>query len=275
MSILYKFLSKLPNYIRAFGVFHGLRLLIQIEYPVSNRINLLNYFTVPGYPGKICLRNTVSDHSIFWQCIVQKQYLVSDFYQNEGLLKAYFKLVSEGIKPLIIDCGGNIGLSTLFLAKIYPEAIISVIEPNEENFEMLKLNTAVLGDRVKLFKGGIWNEKCYLHITNPSSGSAAFRVEPVKEVTEGSISAFTIDEISKLGGAEYPFILKIDIEGAQKYLFEKNIDWVGKAHLIMLELDDWLLPWQGTSDAFFKATSQHKFDYIIKGETIFCFRNFY
>ena len=70
------------------------------------------------------------------------------------------------------------------------------------------------------------------------------------------------------------FIVKIDIEGAQKHLFSSNTNWIEHTHLIMLELDDWLLPWQGTSRTFFSALSAYPFDYLIRGEAIFCFRDF-
>jgi len=44
--------------------------------------------------------------------------------------------------------------------------------------------------------------------------------------------------------------------------------------LLTLELDDWLMPWQGTSRSFFRCVSRYAFDYLIGGESIFCFRDF-
>ena len=75
-------------------------------------------------------------------------------------------------------------------------------------------------------------------------------------------------------GVVAPFITKIDIEGAQGAVFRDNTDWVSGTHLIMLELDDWLLPWAGTSRPFLAALSRVPFDNLIRGEIIFCFRDF-
>jgi len=271
---LYKWISKSPNYIRSFGLLHGLRLLFSIEHPVEKKSTLIKKFNVPGYPQAISLRETISDHSIFWQCLVLRQYNLFSFPQSERLMSVYQECVENGHTPLIIDCGGNIGLSTVYLATMFPEAKVYVIEPDDDNFAILKSNSVAFGDRVVALKGGIWNESGHLKIVNPESGSAAFRVEPTAENTREGFRAYTIDEICKMAGVNSPLIVKIDIEGAQKNLFQSNADWLRNTHLIMLELDDWLMPWQGTSRPFFSCISQYPFDYLITGETLFCFRDF-
>jgi len=276
MNFLYKLISKLPNYIRSFGIFHGLRLLFLIEGTVPRRSTITKKYTVPSFPGSIYLRKTISDHSIFWQCIVQRQYDMLQFPQSNRLVFAYQEYVEKGHRPLIIDCGANIGLSTLFLAMLFPKAIIYAVEPDENNFMMLKLNTASLGDRVVALRGGIWYESANLRIVNPESGSASFRVATTTTDDNSSeiIRTYTIDEICALAEASSPLIVKVDIEGSQSNLFRNNTNWVSNTHLIMLELDDWLMPWEGTSRSFFSCVSQYPFDYLISGETIFCFRDY-
>ena len=73
---------------------------------------------------------------------------------------------------------------------------------------------------------------------------------------------------------DFPFIVKIDIEGGQGPLFETNTEWVKDTQLIALELEDWLFPWQGTSRSFFRCISRYSFDYLLGRENIFCFRDF-
>jgi FkbM family methyltransferase len=223
--------------------------------------------------GPIALRRSLPDHSIFWQCVVQRQYDLSRFAQTERLMAAYEAALQRGVTPLIIDCGGNVGLSALHFAHAFPRARIFVIEPDHENCELLRLNTRGVSDRVTVLEGGIWNQIETLQISNPESGSAAFHVAPIAGTPSEGIRAYTVPEICAMAGAAGPFIVKIDIEGAQRALFSSETDWVGQTHLIMLELDDWLLPWQGTSRPFFSCVSKYPFDYLISGETIFCFRD--
>ncbi len=190
-------------------------------------------------------------------------------------MEKYHRLVKSGRKPLIIDCGGNIGLASLWFAAHYPQAQVVVIEPDSGNLELLKLNIAAFGDRITILPGAIWSRSASLKIVNPSAGYAAFRVSEVKDDTElaNSIRGYTVKEIMEYTGGEYPFIVKLDIEGSQSELFRNNTEWVEKTALIILELDDWLFPWQGTSRSFFACVSNYPFEYLISGENIFCFLN--
>lgn len=273
MSIFYRRISKAPNYIKRFGVVHGLRLLMGIERSLPKSAQQTRQYNVPGYPAHIHLRETISDHSIFWQCLVRNQYDIDCFPQSLRLKAAYHEALAKGRRPLIIDCGGNIGLASVWFATQFPEALICTVEPDDNNFAMIEMNTACFGDRVKRLKGGVWHESGWLNIINPQAGSAAFQVAHSLNPSSDSIRAYTIDEICRLMGADELLIAKIDIEGAQASLFKANTDWVGKTNLITLELDDWLLPWGGTSRSFFKCISQYPFDYLLGGESIFCFRD--
>ena len=273
VTTLYRLIAKLPNYVRAFGILHGLRLLLSMELRISENRENCKLYQVPGYPCGIHLRQTISDHAIFWQCLVLRQYDISIFPQSEKIRARYRELVAEGARPVIVDCGGNIGLSALYLAHQFPEAVVVVVEPDEENFEVLRKNTSGLGSRVVSLLGGVWHHGGRLRIVNPESGSAAFRVESVGLDSLEGVDAYTIDDICRRVDAEAPLIAKIDVEGAQMQLFSENTDWVQRTSLIMLELDDWRLPWQGTSQSFFSCVSSYPFDYLLSGETIFCFRH--
>jgi len=45
--------------------------------------------------------------------------------------------------PIIIDCGGNIGMSVLYFAHLYPNAKITVFEPSREVVEILNKNIEI------------------------------------------------------------------------------------------------------------------------------------
>lgn len=274
MSNLYRLISKAPGYVRSFGLLSGVHLLYAIERSLPHKSSTVSEYTLPDFVGKIHLRNQVSDHATFWQCLVQKQYKISEFPQFTRLMETYRDIISSGQTPLIIDCGANIGLATLWYANEFPKAVIVAIEPDEENFSLLKRNVRHLENRVVSLQGAIWPHQDQVRITNPDSGSAAFRVETLLSADPDAIRAYTVEEICEMVNAESPFIVKIDIEGAQQQLFSEGTSWVEKSALIALELDDWQFPWKGTSRPFFSCLSGYPFDYLIKGETIFCFRDF-
>jgi FkbM family methyltransferase len=263
----------MPNYIRRFGLVSGVRLLFQIEKHLPHISSHVRSFDVPGLPAPIHLRDCVGDHAIFWQCIVSNQYDFDRFPQASRLRESYARMVGSGQSPLIIDCGGNVGLATIWFAMALPEAKICVVEPDPENYEMLVRNTEVFGNRVISVHGGVWPEGGQLRIANPGSGPSARQVAVSENTSENSLNAYTIEDLCQISGAESAFIVKIDIEGAQEHLFERNTDWVAKTQLIALELDDWQFPWRGTSRPFFSCVSRYPFDYLLAEESIFCFRD--
>lgn len=273
MSTTFQRLQWSPNFVQRFGPLHGLRLLLQIVKNLPRSSHSVRTFDVPGYPGKVSLRNTIADHATFKQCLVTEQYDFLAFPQAQRLLAKYQLSIAKGHRPLIIDGGANIGLASLWFNRAFPEAQIIAVEPDADNFELLQKNTAHLGDRVTPVYGGLWHRTTQLEIINPNAGAAAFRVGE-RAAPEGSgISAFGIDDLCRRSGNDHPLIVKLDIEGAQGALFSANTDWVARTDLITLELDDWLLPWQGSSHNFFRCLSQYPFDYLLHKESIFCFRD--
>ena len=266
-------LTRLPKYLRRFGLVDGLRLGFEIERRQPVDRTRRNAYRVPRLGAPVNLRRTVADHSIFWQCLVMEQYDIDRFPHSRRLDEAYHAEVMAGRSPVIVDCGANVGLSVLWFARRFPKATIVAVEPDEQNFEMLRANTLHLGDQVRCVCGGVWSERATLKIENPDSGSAAFRVRPVHAGEEGSITAYSVADLRSRGGNGLLLIVKIDIEGSQAALFDANVDWVGEAHLITLELDDWLMPWAGTSRSFFACLSRYPFEYLLGGESVFCFRD--
>lgn len=274
MDLLKRRISWAPNFIRQFGVLGGLRLLFSIERNLPRISENVRRYKVPGYDHPFFLRDTIADHATFKQCLVMQQYDFRKFPQSERLLSDYRAALLRGETPLLIDCGGNVGFATRWFARMFPEARIVVVEPTDQNFKMLTMNTEHLGERVVRLKGGIWNNSARLAITNPDAGSAAFRVEELDMSESEGLRSYTINEICDMQGVSAPFIVKLDIEGAQSALFKSNTDWVPRTHLITLELDDWLMPWQGTSRPFFSCMSRYPFEYLFRDESIFCFRDF-
>jgi FkbM family methyltransferase len=267
-------IARLPNYLRSFGLLHGIRLFLQVGlHRPSGQAAKHRKLRVPGFEAPIILRDTIADHAAFWQCLVKQQYDFSIFPQASNIAQQYQRLLEQGETPLIIDCGGNIGLTTLWLSARFPRARIVTLEPDDDNFALVQANNAHLGERHLPLNGGIWNRSAGLRIINPESGAAAYRVEEVSlNSEEAQIRAYTVDEVCELTGSDEALYVKIDIEGAQAALFESNTDWVTRTWLISVELDDWLFPWQGTSQSLFRTLSRYPFDYLMRDESIFCFR---
>ncbi len=274
MSIAYHRLARAPNYVRSFGLLKGIALLWRVEGALDGKSTTKRKYQIPGFRAPLWLRDTVSDHATFWQNIVKRHYDLSQFPQTARLMESYRGQINAGKRPVIIDGGANIGLSAIWFALHFPHGQILAIEPEEENYTLLSENVAAYGDAVRPIHGGLWPRSESLVISNLESGAAAFRTESAPKSLGRSIRGYTVDELLRIADNSEALIVKLDIEGSQKALFSENTDWIGRTHLIILELDDWQFPWTGTSRPFFQHVAQYPFDYILSGEHICCFRDF-
>jgi len=269
-------LPRVPNYVRRFGWGDGLRLLSQIERRPLPRTGPPRSYSVPGFDHPIWLRESVSDHSIFFQCVTRDHYDLRGYPQHGGLLAAYDAALAAGQTPVIIDGGGNVGLAALGLARAFPRARIVTVEPDPDNYEILRRNVAPLGARVLPVIGGVWSHSTPLVVYNQEAGAAAVRVRPAGPGEEGHVRAYGIADLWEMAGgaAAGPLlVVKLDVEGSQADLFAENTGWLGAAHLVLLELEDYLFPWEGNSRSFFRALADHPYDYIMHGDTMACYRH--
>jgi hypothetical protein len=73
--------------------------------------------------------------------------------------------------------------------------------------------------------------------------------------------------------SDFPFMVKIDIEGGEQDLFESNTDWVEHTAIVVVELHDWLFPRQRTSLPFLRCVSALDRDFVYRGENVFSINN--
>jgi FkbM family methyltransferase len=72
---------------------------------------------------------------------IEAQDLLSLYIENKDIfLKQIYGFTSPKTAPIIIDCGGFIGMSTLYFKKKYPDAKIINFEPDPKIFQILKRN---------------------------------------------------------------------------------------------------------------------------------------
>jgi hypothetical protein len=64
----------------------------------------------------------------------------------------------------------------------------------------------------------------------------------------------------------------IDIEGAEKELFSRNVAWINLFPLLMIELHDWMLCGEAASQTFLNAMAQCRRDFTFYGDTVFSIR---
>jgi FkbM family methyltransferase len=161
----------------------------------------------------------------------------------------------HGDPRLIVDSGANVGFASAMFANRFPNARVVAIEPDSRNCELFRRNCAGYAN-VKLLHAAVWHRAGRVRIENPGEASFLFRVTEGAGDT-GGILALTFPEIIANAGADVIDVLKLDVEGAEKVLFESGGDWLRKVRLIIMELHDGYVP--GCSDAVFKAIESRRY----------------
>jgi FkbM family methyltransferase len=188
----------------------------------------------------------------------------------------YIRNIKNKKKPLIIDCGSNIGSSSNYFSKVFCDSFIVSVEPEVNNFLMIKKNFLVHNSDL-VNKAVSCDSKNYF-----INSSADPRGHYVSDNTDCSkIESVTIEEILGKYNQDIfiPFLIKIDIEGFEENLFSNNFKWIDKFLIIIIEIHDWMLPNKANSHNFLKALTQisieeKKRDLIIFGENLVSIRNF-
>ncbi|MBS1917788.1 MAG: FkbM family methyltransferase [Bacteroidetes bacterium] len=161
-------------------------------------------------------RRDSSDMNVFSSVIVNEEY--------KPVVDEVMRLNESATIKTIIDAGGNVGFATIYFQSFFNDARVIVIEPDSENFDLLQKNTGLLKTKnISLIQKGLWYNDNGLIIDNSFRDGKewSFAVKEINGVkTNGSVVGTTLKQIVDDYKLNKIDILKIDIEGAERFLFE-------------------------------------------------------
>ncbi len=235
--------SRFTGLLKAFGFVEAVRLYASIKFKKSGWIYLKKH------NAKFFLRPNTSDLFTFDQVFIKQQYKIELSFEPKT----------------IVDAGANIGLSAAYFAITYPAAQIIAIEPEAGNFNQLLKNTAVYKN-VKALHKGLWNKETFVKIINVDDHVNSFMVQEDEEDSTG-IPTVSLQSIMQQNNWETIDILKIDIEGSEKEVFEENADyWLPKTRSVFVETHDRMR--KGSTDAVLSAIKKHNFSFSTIDENL-------
>jgi FkbM family methyltransferase len=211
-------------------------------------------------------RGSRADLGVIHQIFEQHDYDLSRLARFEQI-QAFYNSCPE---PVILDCGANLGASCVWFAHAYPRSKIVAIEPDADNFSLLEKNC--MGERVMGYHGAIASKPGTLALVDPGNGEWGYRTSDHDEHAIAKVRAYSIDELLQ-NEPGIPFILKIDIEGAEQELFSSPSRDIDRFPVIIIELHDWMFPAESTSRPFLKWHASHNRDFVHYGENVFSISN--
>ena len=213
-----------------------------------------------------------ADRTTFSQIFSREDYSLALINRQEEMNACYQAILFAGKTPLVLDVGANIGLASVYLKISFPACGIVAVEPEQKNFEFLQMLASKYGFHPT--RAGLAAQKGSLKIVDPGLGENGFRTEELGGVDSSSkIDGIPLDELAEVGEGLIPFILKIDIEGAEKFAFQNESESLSRFKLITIEPHDWLIPGSAGMLPFLQQISKLNFDLVIRGENLFFVNN--
>lgn len=231
-----------------------------------NGYNAAELCSIDGVKHPVILRKNTLDKFIADEIFNHKCYDIS--MKNSRMYQDYAEEYDVRLPQNIIDAGGNIGLASIFYANLYPKAQIVSVEPEEDNFCLLYENTKYYPN-IKIVNGAVWDKNTDLVISNReeviwddgTKNAGKFRVGKEEITGERKVPAFTIDHIIKKYNMDMVDILKMDVEGAEREIFNGDFEkWLPDIRILLLEHHDFYK--YGATKAVFKAISNYNFTYM-------------
>jgi FkbM family methyltransferase len=190
---------------------------------------------------------------MFEQIFIEKQYQLPDPINAQN----------------IIDLGANVGYASVYFTNQFPNAKIIALEPEKNNYATAVANTKNYAN-ITLLHGAVWDKSENINLVDNGLGEAGYMVE--KGSGDNIIRGYTVDEIMQLMNTTLIDILKIDIEGAEKEIFESNYEnWIPNTKIIIVETHDRYR--KGTSKAIFNTIGKYDFSLQLSGENLILINN--
>jgi len=172
----------------------------------TNKTHSLESYEYMGKP--VYYRTSTSDMMIIHEILLKKGYSSEYWLPDE-------------IEPeIILDIGGNIGITSVYFANKFPNAKIYTFEPVPQNYEILKKNTEKY-DNIHIFNVGLGCEdgsfEIYMSEDDENFGGASLYSEAGGVNVESRVKCQVrnVDDMLNEIGISRIDLIKIDTEGAE------------------------------------------------------------
>ena len=170
---------------------------------------------------------------------------------------------------VIVDAGAYVGYSSIALSLMFPKARVLAVEPHAANYAALCRNVAAFPN-IEPIHAALWHRAA---VGVVEDGAATWAIRVAEESGRRKVPAITMDDLLALALGADLLAVKLVIEGSERYLFSNGADWLARPRLVVWMPTDWRLPQWGAGRATIRALAPHAFDYVIRDECLFCFRD--
>ena len=246
MRSAYRF-RKLFSYVRHFGLLYGIRNFLN----ASRKDGVVRLTPGVGSPPLLARAGT-SDIDVFDEVFVRRAYLT--------------ERLSTARVATVVDAGANIGVTSVFLARCFPDARVIAIEPEQQNYDLLVRNITPY-PQITALRAAVWDRDGMVHVEDPGRGAWSFTVTSKTDATGQQVPAVTMNTVCNRFGLSRIDLVKMDIEGAEQRVFSGDLEWLKSTTRVVIELHDRFV--DGCSQAFYSAIAPFAFRQDIRDKNVF------
>lgn len=165
----------------------------------------------------------------------------SDIWEYKQSLGTWAEPLNLRFVPeTIIDAGANVGYASLRFAREFAEAKIIAVEPASANLIQLRKNCGQ-NPNISVEPFAVWSHSTLLRVADTGVAHNAYQL---LEDPNGDVPALSFLDLMEKHAIERVDLLKIDIEGAEKLLFEDlgATSWLGRVGMLLIETHDRMIP---------------------------------
>ncbi|WP_165372228.1 FkbM family methyltransferase [Emticicia agri] len=214
----------------------------------------------------VAKKQTPAKVRLFGFEIVNYNYRLLDYLVKEVFVGFEYNFSAKTQKPVIFDCGANIGMATIFFKWLYPEATIYAFEPQTKTFEFLQQN---------IKNNNLSNVFCYNLALSDEEGTITFYESDSQNlmgsILEDRVVGTKIEvKTKKLSDfiTQKADLIKIDVEGAEKLivkdLVENKLLSKEKIDQIIMEYHHKIPNQKSSMGTFLKPFENNNFEYQIR-----------
>ena len=209
--------------------------------------NSFRRFMFYDYAYPMHIRYGARDYDLFYRIFMDKEYSCV-----------------EKLRPpkFVIDCGANVGFSSIYLFYEFPEATILAVEPEQDNL-MFCMRNLELYRRIYVRHAAVWSHAVNLKFNDTGR---SLQMREVKEGEEYDFVGTNIYSLLEESGFGFIDLLKLNINHIEKIIFTQNYErWLNRTRNIVIELSD-----VESLRIFFEAMKDYRYEVFTSGKLTIC-----
>jgi FkbM family methyltransferase len=179
------------------------------------------------------------------------------FIHSEVFEHEYYHLPLQRPPTTFLDLGANIGLSAVYLARMFPDAVLACVEPEPDNLRLLHANLALNGVRAVVIPAAVDTHDRPVLLALQSRAYEHKIVEAGAHGTRPTlqVEGIGVPTILRRLSWERIGLLKVDIEGHEAVLFARDCDWLERVDAVCVE-------WHGDGGDAYLASLAKRFGFL-------------